>query len=170
MQIDYTRSLDVVAEPDVLVCGVGCAGLAAAIGAARTGASTMAVEQFGFAGGFMTAVMSTGCDGLTDMTTGEIVVGGVALKILHRMGRVELPLTSKKLFEPFTDRATIDMHPSKIPVRTGSVEGFKLAADRLLAESNVDVQRLCPPKPESTEGRPWGQPLKKLEGAPLNLG
>ena len=25
-------------------------------------------------------------------------------------------------------------------------------------------------KPESTEGRPWGQPLKKLEGAPLNLG
>ena len=25
-------------------------------------------------------------------------------------------------------------------------------------------------KPESTEGRPWGQPLKKLEGAPVNLG
>ena len=26
------------------------------------------------------------------------------------------------------------------------------------------------PDPESTEGRPLGQPLKKLEGAPLNLG
>ena len=26
------------------------------------------------------------------------------------------------------------------------------------------------PNPESTEGRPWGQPLKKAEGAPLNLG
>ena len=26
------------------------------------------------------------------------------------------------------------------------------------------------PKPESTEGRPLGQPLKKPEGAPLNLG
>ena len=25
-------------------------------------------------------------------------------------------------------------------------------------------------KPECTEGRPWGQPLKKLEGAPVNLG
>ena len=25
-------------------------------------------------------------------------------------------------------------------------------------------------KPESTEGRPWGQPLKKPSGAPLNLG
>ena len=28
----------------------------------------------------------------------------------------------------------------------------------------------CTPNPESTEGRPWGQPLKKAEGAPLNLG
>ena len=26
------------------------------------------------------------------------------------------------------------------------------------------------PKPESTEGRPWGQRLKKPAGAPLNLG
>ena len=26
------------------------------------------------------------------------------------------------------------------------------------------------PKPESTEGRPWGQPLKKPAGAALNLG
>ena len=25
-------------------------------------------------------------------------------------------------------------------------------------------------KPESTERRPWGQPLKKLEGAPVNPG
>ena len=25
-------------------------------------------------------------------------------------------------------------------------------------------------KPESTEGRPWGQPLKKPAGAALNLG
>ena len=25
-------------------------------------------------------------------------------------------------------------------------------------------------QPESTDGRPWGQPLKQPEGAPLNLG
>ena len=29
---------------------------------------------------------------------------------------------------------------------------------------------LARPKPESTEGRPWGQSLKKPSGAPLNLG
>ena len=32
------------------------------------------------------------------------------------------------------------------------------------------AELLGSPKPESTEGRPWGQPLKKLEGAPVNLG
>ena len=35
----------------------------------------------------------------------------------------------------------------------------------------LSVQQKCHLlKPESTEGRPWGQPLKKAEGAPLNLG
>ncbi len=139
MTISYSRSLDVVAEPDVLVCGVGCAGLGAAIGAARMGANVMAIEQFGFAGGFMTAVMSTASDGLTDMTTGEIVVGGVALEMLGRLGKIELPLKSRKLFEPVTDQATLDRHPSKIPVRTGPVEGFKLHADRMLIKSGVDI-------------------------------
>ena len=32
------------------------------------------------------------------------------------------------------------------------------------------VHRCAGPKPESTEGRPWGQSLKKPSGAPLNLG
>ena len=41
--------------------------------------------------------------------------------------------------------------------RGGSVIGELLEAARYV-------------KPESTEGRPWGQPLKKPAGAPLNLG
>ena len=35
--------------------------------------------------------------------------------------------------------------------------------------TRVSVPGLAP-KPESTEGGPWGQPLKKPAGAPLNLG
>ena len=31
-------------------------------------------------------------------------------------------------------------------------------------------KQLVADKPESTEGGPWGQPLKKREGAPMNLG
>ena len=33
--ITYTRQVPVLAEPDVLVCGAGCAGIGAALGAAR---------------------------------------------------------------------------------------------------------------------------------------
>ena len=39
----------------------------------------------------------------------------------------------------------------------------KEVAERLYISENTV-------KPESTEGRPWGQPLKKPAGAPLNLG
>ena len=37
-------------------------------------------------------------------------------------------------------------------------------------EASVPFYREALAKPESTEGRPLGQPLKKLLGAPLNLG
>ena len=50
----------------------------------------------------------------------------------------------------------------------------KTVIDQLLTmlEFRADAQALdrVKPKPESTEGRPWGQPLKKPAGAPLNLG
>ena len=32
------------------------------------------------------------------------------------------------------------------------------------------LRQVVSSKPESTEGRPWGQPLKKPAGAALNLG
>ena len=47
------------------------------------------------------------------------------------------------------------------------------AAYRILRREGLVKRRemrLAAGKPESTEGRPWGQPLKKLEGAPVNLG
>ena len=50
------------------------------------------------------------------------------------------------------------------------VEGViaQKAVEVILSRALVDIL----PKlyPESTEGRPWGQPLKKPAGAPLNLG
>ena len=38
------------------------------------------------------------------------------------------------------------------------------------ASESIGVLEPRAVKPESTEGRPWGQPLKKPSGAPLNLG
>ena len=42
---------------------------------------------------------------------------------------------------------------------------------KVLKQLNLMSRYVLPQvKPESTEGRPWGQPLKKPAGAPLNLG
>ncbi len=43
--------------------------------------------------------------------------------------------------------------------------------DYALIRQNFDIPLpTTNANPESTEGRPWGQPLKKPAGAPLNLG
>ena len=45
-----------------------------------------------------------------------------------------------------------------------------LAVELFAELCDADERLLATPYPESTEGRPWGQPLKKPAGAPLNLG
>ena len=37
-------------------------------------------------------------------------------------------------------------------------------------QARIIIRNPTSTNPESTEGRPWGQPLKKPAGAPLNLG
>ena len=45
-----------------------------------------------------------------------------------------------------------------------------LAQSAIIRLHGADVVPEVFLNPESTEGRPWGQPLKKPAGAPLNLG
>jgi hypothetical protein len=51
------QSIPIAANVDVLVCGGGVAGIAAAVAAARTGAKTLLVERAGFLGGTATGSM-----------------------------------------------------------------------------------------------------------------
>lgn len=53
---EAARSVDVIAETDILVVGSGPGGLAAAIGAARAGAETTLLERYGCFGGNITQV------------------------------------------------------------------------------------------------------------------
>ena len=152
MILDYTRRLSVLREPDILVCGIGCAGTTAAVAAARMGLTTMAVEQWPFAGGNITAANVNGACGLADMTSGELAVGGIVLELLAGAGAlverdvddnatiwpIELPLRSTRLFEPITDEEQIRTTHTRLPY-TWDIERFKRVADRLLVESGVEV-------------------------------
>ncbi len=51
---EAARQTDVCAEVDVLVCGGGSAGVAAAVAAARGGARVLLLERYGYLGGLAT--------------------------------------------------------------------------------------------------------------------
>jgi glycine/D-amino acid oxidase-like deaminating enzyme len=111
-------------ETDVLVCGGGCAGLAAALSSARNGQRTMLIERAGFAGGIITAVGLPYFDGISDIKDNRVVVRGIALELLAKSG----------ICAP--DATHTDKHNPTIR----NVEAFKLLADRLLtAEKNLQV-------------------------------
>lgn len=101
---------------DVLVCGGGCAGLAAALSAARNGAQTLLVERAGFAGGIITAVGLPYFDGIAHIKDKRVVVGGIALELLVKMGVCK------------AGAVTLEQHAPTIK----NLEAFKLLADRLL--------------------------------------
>lgn len=57
--VEVSHTLPVLGEVDVLVCGGGPAGTAAAIAAARSGVKTLLIEQYGYLGGMSTAGLVT---------------------------------------------------------------------------------------------------------------
>jgi hypothetical protein len=105
-------------ETDVLVCGGGCAGLTAAIAAARNHARTVLIERAGFAGGIITNVGLPYFDGLVDKHTKRIVVRGIPLEFLTRLGVVAADAESVPGFDVLVD----------------NIERFKLLADTMLTE------------------------------------
>lgn len=114
-----------VVETDVLVCGGGCAGSAAALASARAGAKTLLVEKAPFAGGIITSVGLPYFDGIAHISTRRIVVRGLALELLAKSG-VCAP-----------DARTVSRHNPTIP----NTFEFKLLLDRLfqLEKDNLGV-------------------------------
>jgi hypothetical protein len=70
---------------DVLVVGAGSAGSTAAIAAARTGASTLLVDRFGFLGGTSTAVLDTFYAFYTPGAKPRKVVSGIPDDVVGRL-------------------------------------------------------------------------------------
>lgn len=85
------RDSPVIAEVEVVVLGGGPAGIAAATAAAKTGASTLLLERYGFLGGMGTAAMVTNFCGLHAGSNGAVsqVVHGIADDILNRLQAID---------------------------------------------------------------------------------
>ena len=79
------RDVKVVAQADVLVVGGGPAGMAAALAAARNGASTVLLERYNHLGGLASGGMVLVLDDMWDSTLGEISVRGVCLNLIERL-------------------------------------------------------------------------------------
>ena len=79
----FKRDVPVAGTYDVVVCGGGPAGFIAAIAAARSGARTALVEQYGFLGGMATAGIVAPLSVFT--YNGEKVIGGIPWEFIERL-------------------------------------------------------------------------------------
>lgn len=113
-------------ETDVLVCGAGCAGSAAALAASRAGAQTLLVDKAPFAGGIITSVGLPYFDGIAHINTKRIVVRGIALELLSKCG----------VCRP--DAQTLEKHNPTIP----NTFEFKLLLDRLFVQQKAKLSVL----------------------------
>jgi hypothetical protein len=112
--------------PDVLVCGGGCAGIGAALAAARGGARTLLVERAGFAGGIMTTVGLPFFDGIADVRNNRIVNRGIGFELYVNMAGCRPAATHVERHNPTFD----------------NVERFKLLLDRLFTAAGERLRVL----------------------------
>jgi hypothetical protein len=115
-----------VRSTDVLVCGGGCAGTAAALAAARRGVNVLLIEKAPFAGGIITCVGLPYFDGIANIRDNRIVVRGIALELLAKSG----------VCPP--DAKTVSRHNPTIP----NTFEFKLLLDRLIREQKETLSVL----------------------------
>jgi hypothetical protein len=122
------RQIPIYGEYEVAVLGGGPAGIAAAVAAARAGRRTLLVERYGFLGGMGTAAGVTNFCGLHANVHGEMhrVVRGVASELLARIDRLD------GLNKPH-------LILGKIFAQAYDTAAYKIAADDLLAEHEVDI-------------------------------
>ncbi|MFM8535191.1 MAG: FAD-dependent oxidoreductase [Acidimicrobiia bacterium] len=109
---------------DVVVCGAGSAGIAAAHSAARAGARVLLLERHGFAGGIVTAAMIHTLDASKSCVDhGVEVVGGFAAELIRETLALGGAATADNPGEALT------LHP----------EMYKVAIDRLLDRAGVTL-------------------------------
>lgn len=116
------RCMDVpvLEQYDVVVCGGGCAGFVAAISAARNGAKTALIEQYGFLGGTATAGMVMPVAEFRK--SGKPMIEGIPWEFMKK-----LIDAGKAVDDPSLDHILADQ------------EYYKLAAQQMALEAGVTL-------------------------------
>lgn len=132
--IEPSKSIEVIAETDVLVVGSGPGGLAAAVSAAREGVSVMLVERFGCFGGVISQV---GVESIAwYRKDGTVDVEGIGIEIEQRAKA--LGGTNP---EPQSKSEALD------------AEMFKYVADQMVLEAGVRPLLHCQVAAPIMEGK-----------------
>ena len=118
--IPYSRELPLIGQFDVLVCGGGPAGIAAAVTAAENGAHVAMIEQNSYLGGMATG----GCvNPMSEFSyKGERVIGGFAWRFAQEL----IKANGAILEEP---RGNLSFNP----------EIYKLVAQRLVQQAGITL-------------------------------
>jgi FAD dependent oxidoreductase len=121
------EKIPVLAEVDVLICGAGSAGCAAALTARECGKyDVLLLERYGFPGGWSTQVLDTFYGFFTPGDTPRKVAGGIPDRVVNRLNQTN----------------SIFLRPNTYGAGTGVTydpERLKFVWDELLAEAQVKV-------------------------------
>lgn len=117
--------VEVLAEADVVVCGGGCAGVAAAVAAARHGASVVLLERWPSVGGMATNAL---VNGWHRSDRQKVVINGFVEECARRLEAAGLGWIVR-----------MDDYPKSHETHWFEPEGMRIVYHRLLDESGVRV-------------------------------
>ena len=116
---------------DVVIVGGGTAGVAAAIGAVKTGARTLLIERNAYLGGEATnSGVAAYCGFYTSGKSAQKVVSGVGDMVLQELANLNQDVRPEI---SAAGNATIKFNP----------EHLKYAMDRLIEKNNIDLLLHC---------------------------
>ncbi len=138
----YSRNLPEFAACDVLVAGAGCAGCAAAIAAARAGASVLLLDRNGFLGGTSTAVLDTFYGFYTPGARALKVVGGIPDEVAAALREAGMLLERPNTYGAGTG---LTYHPDFLKVvweRLARRAGVRVLLHAVLQDAIVEHRRV----------------------------